>query len=98
MKDWLIVISSEKGYRLLSMSVLRQNIIHLTVKFSFRYCINAKATHNCPSGPAFFKKRRNEKKRKYNGLKERQRSLSGPDFPFRSSLKHRNTDPRNRNL
>ena len=41
-KDWIIVISSEKGYRLLSMFVLRENIIHLTVpltaKFSFRYC------------------------------------------------------------
>ena len=37
-KDWIIVISSEKGYSLLSMSVLRENIIHLTVKFSFRYC------------------------------------------------------------
>ena len=37
-KDWIIVISSEKDYSLLSMSVLRENIIHLTVKFSFRYC------------------------------------------------------------
>ena len=37
-KDWIIVISSEKGYRLLSMSVLRENIIRLTVRFSFRYC------------------------------------------------------------
>ena len=37
-KDWIIVISSEKGDRLLSMSVLRENIINLTVKFSFRYC------------------------------------------------------------
>ena len=41
-KDWIIVISSEKGYRLLSMFVLRENIIHLkvplTTKFSFRYC------------------------------------------------------------
>ena len=37
-KDRIIVIGSEKGYRLLSMSVLGENIIHLTVKFSFRYC------------------------------------------------------------
>ena len=41
-KDWIIVVSSEKGYRLLSMFVLRENIIHLTVpltaKCSFRYC------------------------------------------------------------
>ena len=37
-KDWIVVISSEKGYRLQSMSVLRENIIYLTVKFSFRYC------------------------------------------------------------
>ena len=37
-KDWIVVISSEKGYRLLSMSVLRENIIYLTAKFSFRYC------------------------------------------------------------
>ena len=41
-KDWIIVISREKGYRLLSMFVLRENIIHLpvplTAKFSFRYC------------------------------------------------------------
>ena len=39
-KDWIIVISSEKGYRLVSMFVLRENIIDLplTVKFSFRYC------------------------------------------------------------
>ena len=49
-KDLIIVISSEKGYCLLSMSVLRENIIHLTVKFSLRYCevyLNVKATHNC---------------------------------------------------
>ena len=70
MKDWLIVISSEKGYRLLSMSALKQNIILLTVKFSFRYCINAKAAHNCSSGPVF--KKREEMKRKENimGLRE----------------------------
>ena len=37
-KDWIVVIDSEKGYRLLSMSVLRENIIPLTVKYSFRYC------------------------------------------------------------
>ena len=41
-KDWIIVISSEKGYRLLSIFVLRENFIHLTVPltvtFSFRYC------------------------------------------------------------
>ena len=37
-KDWLIVISSEKGYRLLSIFVLRENVIHLTVTFSYRYC------------------------------------------------------------
>ena len=37
-------------------------------------------------------------KRKYNELTGRQKSLSRLDFPFRSSLKHRNTDPRNRNL
>ena len=37
-KDWVIVISSEKGYRLLSMSALRENVIHLKVKFSFIYC------------------------------------------------------------
>ena len=36
-KDYIIVIGSEQGYRLLSMSVLKENIIHLTVKFSFRY-------------------------------------------------------------
>ena len=39
--------------------------------------------------------RKKEKKRKYNGLTGRQKSLSRPDFSFRSSLKHRNTDPRN---
>ena len=38
-KDCIIVIGSEQGYRLLSMSVLRENIIHLTVKFSFSYCL-----------------------------------------------------------
>ena len=37
-KDWIIVINSEKDYSLLSMSVLREKIIHLTVKFSIRYC------------------------------------------------------------
>ena len=40
--DWIIVISSEKGYRLLSIFVLRENFIHLTVPltvtFSYRYC------------------------------------------------------------
>ena len=46
-KDWIIVISSEKGYRLLSMFVLRENIIHLTVPLG----INAKATDNYSSGP-----------------------------------------------
>ena len=43
-------------------------------------------------------KEKKRKKRKYNGLTGRQKSLSRPDFPFRSSLKHRNTDPRNRYL
>ena len=47
---------------------------------------------NYSSGPVLKKK-----KRKYNGLTGRQK-LSRPDFPFRSSLKHRNTDPRNRYL
>ena len=42
-------------------------------------------------------KEKRKKKRKYNGLTGRQ-NLSRPDFPFRSSLKHRNTDPRNRYL
>ena len=37
-KDWLIVINSEKGYRLLSIFVLRENVIHLAVTFSYRYC------------------------------------------------------------
>ena len=46
--------------------------------------------------PGPFEKK--EKKRKCNGLTGRKKSLSRPDFSFRSSLKHRNTDPRNRNL
>ena len=58
-KDWIIVISSEKGYRLLS--------------------------YVCPQRKYY----------KCNGLTGRQKSLSRPDFSFRSSLKHRNTDPRN---
>ena len=38
-KDWIIVISSElKVIVCFPISVLRENIIHLTVKFSFRYC------------------------------------------------------------
>ena len=58
-RDWIIVISSEKGYRLLS-------------------CV-------CPQRKYY----------KCNGLTGRQKSLSRPDFSFRPSLKHRNTDPRN---
>ena len=46
--------------------------------------------------PGPFEKK--EKKRKCNGLTGRKKSLSRPDFSFRSSLKHRNTDPTNRNL
>ena len=38
-KDWIIVISGElKVIVCFPISVLRENIIHLTVKFSFRYC------------------------------------------------------------
>ena len=59
MRDWIIVISSEKGYRLLS--------------------------YVCPQRKYY----------KCNGLTGRQKSLSRSDFSFRSSLKHRNTDPRN---
>ena len=58
-RDWIIVISSQKGYRLLS----------------------------------YVSPQRKYYKR--NGLTGRQKSLSRPDFSFRSSLKHRNTDPRN---
>ena len=36
--------------------------------------------------PAPFKKIRKEKKRIYNELTGRQKSLSRPDFPFSSSL------------
>ena len=36
-KDWIIVISSEKGYRLLSMFVLRENLIHLTVPLTVTF-------------------------------------------------------------
>ena len=94
MKDWIIVISSEKGYRLLSYVCPQRNIIHLTVKFFFQilWGINVKGTHNCSSGPRLKKK---EKKRECNGLTGRQKSLSWPDFSFRSSLKHRHTDPWN---
>ena len=37
--DWILVTSSEKGYRLLSyyVSVLKENM-HLTIKLSIRYC------------------------------------------------------------
>ena len=39
-KNWIIVISSEKAKVIVCfpMSVLRETITHLTVKFSFRYC------------------------------------------------------------
>ena len=46
--------------------------------------------------PGLLKKKK--KKRKYNGLTGTQKSLSRPDFSFRSFLKDRNTEPRNRNL
>ena len=36
-KDWIIVIGSQKGYRLLSYVSPQENI-HLTVKRSIRYC------------------------------------------------------------
>ena len=45
--------------------------------------------------PGLLKKK---KEKKYNGLTGTQKSLSRPDFSFRSFLKNRNTDPRNRNL
>ena len=66
------------------MSVLKENIIHLTVNFFFHvlWGINVKATHNCSSGPVKKKKKR----RKHNRLTGRQTFLSRPDFPFRSSL------------
>ena len=93
-----IVISSEKGYRLLSYVCPQRKYYtpYGKIFFQILWGINVKATHNCSSGPVW--KERKEKKRKYNGLTGRQKSLSRPDFPFRSSLKHRNTDPRNRNL
>ena len=37
-KDWIIVTSSENGYRLLSYVCPQRKYKHLTVKFSFRYC------------------------------------------------------------
>ena len=76
MKDWIIVISSEKGYQR-------------------KYY--TQATHDCSSGPDFFFFVK-ERKENVTGLRGRQKSLSRPAFSFRSSLKHSNTDPRNRNL
>ena len=93
-KNPCIVISWEKGYRLLSYVCLkRKNYTpYGKIFFQILWGINVKATHNCSSGPV--KKKEKRKKRKYNGLTRRQKSLSPHDFPFTSSLKHRNTDPR----
>ena len=94
MKDRIIIISSEEGYRLLSYVCPQRKYYtpHGKIFFQMLWGINVKAT-------LFVRARlKKKKKRKCNGLTGGQKSLSRPDFPSRSSLKHRNTDPRNRNL
>ena len=94
MKDW---ISGENGYSLFSYVCPQRkyNTPYGKIFFQTLSGINVKASITVRPGPLLKKK---EKKRKYNGLTGRQKFLSRPDFPVRSSLKHRNTDPRNRNL
>ena len=49
-KDWIIVMSSEKVIVCFTiMSVLKENI-NLTAKLSIRYCEAVKATYNYSSG------------------------------------------------
>ena len=49
-KDWIMVMSSEKVIVCFTiMSVLKENI-NLTAKHSIRYCEAVKATYNCSSG------------------------------------------------
>ena len=95
-KDWIIVVMSKKGYRLLSYVCPQRKYYTPYGKIFFQIlwdCISVKAKLFIW---ACLKKK--EKKRKYNGLTGRQNSLSRFYFSFRSSLKHRNTDPRNCNL
>ena len=80
------------------MSVLRENIIHITVNF-----LSDIVRYKCKLYIELFvrarlKKRKEKKWKCYGLITGRQKSLSRPDFSFRCSLKHRNTDPRNRNL
>ena len=51
-KDWIIVISSEKGYRLLSYVCPQRKYYTPYGKIFFQIFsgINVKATHNCSSG------------------------------------------------
>ena len=48
-------------------------------------CKNVKATQSCSSRP--IKKKREEGKRRHNGLTATQTSLNRPSFPFRSAFK-----------
>ena len=90
-KDWIIVISSEKGYRLITVYVCPQRKYYTPygkIFFQILWGINVKATHNCSSGPVQKKMKRKENIMAYG----RQKSLSQPDFPFSCSLKHRHIE------
>ena len=60
------------------MSVLKENTPYGKTFHQILWGIHVKATHNC-SG-SLKEKEKKEKKRKYNGLKGTQKSLSRPDF------------------
>ena len=52
-QDWIIVISSEEGYRLLSCVCPQRKYYtpYAKIFFQISWAINVKATHNCSPGP-----------------------------------------------
>ena len=69
-KDWIMLINSVNGYRLLSyVCPHRKYSPYGKTFYQILWGINEKATHNCSSGPV---KKKNKKKRKENmmGLRE----------------------------